>query len=141
MKYALIAIAGMLVAFMPTSSVTFTDVRGTPEADGILIQWTTGQEDGIRDFAVEKASQLDGQFYQVDGTISPKGGGSTYQYLDQAIYKTSTSSVFKYRIRVDGTDGSTSYSSEDGITVSYNFSQNLSGVAKRTWGSIKAMFR
>ncbi|MCL4510780.1 MAG: hypothetical protein M1470_06895 [Bacteroidetes bacterium] len=138
MKYLLIAFAALLMAFTPTASVTFTDVRGTPESDNILIQWWTSQEDGIKNFAVEKASQLDNQFYAI-GTVSPTGAGSAYQFSDNGIYKTTSSTIFRYRVRADGIDGSISFSKE--ITVSYNFSSSLSGVAKRTWGSIKAMFR
>ena len=138
MKYVLIAFAALLMAFSPTSSVTFTDVRGTPESDSIVLQWSTSQEDGLKDFVVEKASQLDNQFYAV-GTVYPTGAGSIYQYTDRGIYKTTSSTIFRYRVRADGNDGSVSYS--NAITVTYTYSANLSGVAKRTWGSIKAMFR
>ncbi len=137
MKYFLIAIALFLMALMPTSNVVFQDVRGSSTADGILIQWSTSVENGIKDFAIEKASQINNQYFQI-GTVTPTGAGSVYNFTDKQIYKTSSSSVFVYRIRADGNDNSVSYS--DPITVSYEFS-GLSGVAARTWGSIKAMFR
>ena len=138
MKYFLIAFAIFLMAFTLTSTVMFSDVRGTSESDGILIQWSTSQENGIKDFAVEKASQINNKFFEI-GTVTPTGGGSSYHYTDSQIYKTSSSSIFVYRVRADGNDGSTTYS--DNISVPYDFSSSLSGVAKRTWGSIKAMFR
>lgn len=137
MRYFLLAFAVFLVAFAPTSTVTFSDVRGTSEQDGILVQWSTSQESGIKDFAVEKASQINNQFFEI-GRVAPTGAGSIYQFTDKQIYKTTSSSVFVYRIRADGNDNSVVYS--DPITVSYDFS-GLSGVARRTWGSIKAMFR
>jgi len=139
MRYLLVALAAILTAFMFTSSVTFSDFRGSPSTDGILLQWSTSQENGIKDFAVEKASQLNGQFYQIDGTIAATGAGSSYQFTDKEVYKTTSSTYFIYRVRADGNDGSVSYS--DAKSVSYNYSSSLSGVAKRTWGSIKAMFR
>jgi len=138
MRYLLIAIAGILTAFSTTSSVLFSDFRASTSADGITLLWTTSQESGIRDFAVEKASQLNGQFYQIDGTIAAAGAGSTYQFTDKDLYKTASSTIYTYRIRADGNDGSTSYSN----TISQPYDpQGISGVAKRTWGSIKAMFR
>ncbi len=137
MKYLLTAAAIFLMALMPTSNVVFSDVRGSSVSDGILIQWSTSVESGIKDFAVEKASQINNKFFQI-GTVNPAGAGNVYQFTDKQIYKTSSSSVFVYRIRADGDDNSVTYS--DPITVSYEFS-GLSGVAARTWGSIKAMFR
>lgn len=139
MRHLIIVLAVFLVAFSPTSTVTFSDFRASSGTDGITLRWTTSQENGIKDFAVEKASQLNGQFYQIDGTIEATGAGSTYQFVDNDMYKTTSSTIFVYRVRADGYDGSVSYSGT--ITQPYDFSSGLSGVAKRTWGSIKAMFR
>ncbi len=140
MKHALIAFAFFLMAFSPmttTSTVTFSDVRGTSDSNGILLQWSTSQENGIKDFAIEKASQIDNKFFQI-GTVNATGAGSIYQYTDNSIYKSTSASIFIYRIRADGNDNTVSYSAP--VTVTYEFS-GLSGVARRTWGSIKAMFR
>ncbi len=139
MRYFLIAFAAIVVAFSPPVTVTFSDFGAKSGADGITLQWTTTQENGVKDFAVEKASQINGEFLQVDGTINATGAGSTYQFVDKEIYKTTSSTYFIYRIRADGFDGSVAYSGQ--IVQSYDFSNNISGVAKRTWGSIKAMFR
>jgi hypothetical protein len=139
MKYLLTAFAIFLVAFAPTSSVTFQDVRGTGESGGILIQWSTSIENGIKDFSVVRVSQVDGSYSSI-GTVNATGSGSTYQLMDRAIYKASSASLFVYRVLAISDDGSTTVGSSDPITVPYEF-QGLSGVAKRTWGSIKAMFR
>ncbi len=137
MKYFLIAFAVFLMAFAPSSSVTFSDVRGTSQSDGILIQWSTSQEDGVKDFSVVRVSPVDQSYSQV-ATVTATGAGSVYQVVDKAIYKASSASVFVYRILA--MSGSTEIASSSYITVTYEFS-GLSGVAKRTWGSIKAMFR
>jgi hypothetical protein len=141
MKYYVSALAALLVAFSPTSSVVFSDQypRASSGSAGITITWVTTQEIGIKDFAVEKASQLNGQFFQVDGTIAATGAGSTYQFVDNDLYKTTSTTIYTYRVRADGYDGNVSYSNT--ITQPYDFSSSISGVAKRTWGSIKAMFR
>jgi hypothetical protein len=141
MRYLFIALAAILVAFSPTSAVNFSDFRASSETGAIVVTWTTSQENGIKDFVVEKKSQLNGQFSPVDGsssTITAAGSGSTYRYTDTDLYKTTSSTLFIYRIRAEGYDGSTYYSGTQ--SVSYNFS-GVSGIAKRTWGSIKAMFR
>jgi hypothetical protein len=139
MKYLLAGFAILLMAFSLTSSVGFSDVRGTSESGGILIQWTTSSEDGIRDFSVVRVSQVDGSYSSI-GTVNAAGAGSNYQFLDRAIYKASSASVFVYRVLAMAEDGTTTVAASDPITVSYEFS-GLSGVARRTWGSIKAMFR
>ncbi len=66
-------------------------------------------------------------------TIQPKGSNSYYTYLDQSAYKIENM-LFIYRLKIVDTNGQASYSNE--VSVSHS----VSGV-KRTWGSIKAMFR
>ena len=58
-----------------------------------------------------------------------------YEYTDQTAFKTNDQ-VYKYRIEIVDKDGSLSYSKE--MSVLHN--NGISGV-KRTWGSIKALFR
>jgi hypothetical protein len=138
MRYVAGLFAIISLAFTPTSSVTYSDVRGSAEGDNIVIQWSTSQEDGVKAFVVEKSSQVDNQFYPI-GTVNPTGSGSVYQFTDKGIYKTTSSSIFIYMVRADGFDGSSTYSAQ--ITVPFTYQSSISGVAKRTWGSIKAMFR
>lgn len=70
--------------------------------------------------------------YMALGFVQPKGPNSSYQFVDKSAYKTSDA-FYRYRVAIVDNSGYTSYSQE--IAVS-----SLSGV-KRTWGSIKAMFR
>jgi len=140
MRYLFLAFAAVLTAFS-TFSVVFSDFRAASGSDGITLSWTTSQENGLQDFAVERETQPNSeQWNQIDGLIKPTGAGSSYSFIDKSdnLLKTSSTTLFVYRIRVDGTDGSVAYSSNS--SASYSFS-GLSGVAKRTWGSIKAMFR
>lgn len=75
MRYVAGLFAIISLAFTPTSSVTYSDVRGSAEGDNIVIQWSTSQEDGVKAFVVEKSSQVDNQFYPI-GTVNPTGAGS-----------------------------------------------------------------
>ena len=67
-------------------------------------------------------------------TIQPKGNNSFYSYIDQSIYKTKDV-IFIYQLKIVDNNMQNSYS-----RCEVSVSPNISGV-KRTWGSIKAMFR
>jgi hypothetical protein len=82
-------------------------------------------------FEVQRMAGVQGEYMGL-GRVQPQGSNSSYQFIDKSAYKTSDA-IYKYRLAIVNQDGSTSYSQE--LTV-----RSLSGV-KRTWGSIKAMFR
>ncbi len=101
------------------------------EGENVKLEWKTGEESNLKHFVIERRTQ---QSSYVDlTTIIPKGSNSFYSYLDESVYK-SSSFVFTYRLRIVENDNKVSYSSEVSVSPS------ISGV-KRTWGSIKAMFR
>lgn len=101
------------------------------EGENVKLEWKTGDESNLKNFVIERKTQ---QSSYIDiSTINSKGSNSFYTYIDESIYK-SSSYVFTYRLRIVDTDQKISYSSEVSVSPS------ISGV-KRTWGSIKAMFR
>jgi hypothetical protein len=101
------------------------------EGDDIRLEWKTTTEINIAHFIIQRRTP-DSDFIDL-ATVNPKGNNSVYSYLDQATYKM-TDLVFVYRLKIADNDGSLSYSNEVSV------SPDISGV-KRTWGSIKAMFR
>ena len=105
--------------------------HGRSEGDDVRLEWKTGEEINIQNFIVERKT-LQSSYIDI-ATIAPKGSNSYYFYLDQSAYKTEDM-VFVYRLKIVDTNGQASYSNE--VTVSHS----VSGV-RRTWGSIKAMFR
>ena len=105
--------------------------HGRSEGDDIRLEWKTREEVDLQNFKIERKTPQN-SFVEIS-TIQPKGSNSYYTYLDQSAYKASDL-IFIYRIKIVDTNGQTSYSNE--VTVSHS----VSGV-KRTWGSIKAMFR
>ncbi|OGU28417.1 MAG: hypothetical protein A2X67_03680 [Ignavibacteria bacterium GWA2_55_11] len=118
-------------------SVAYASViKGTPEGysigSGILIRWITEDETGIESFVVLRKNANDAEFVVVSSPISPKGNNSTYEFLDQSVFKGS-GGVFVYRVRA--VKGRTPVE-EVQFSVSHT-----SSAARRTWGSIKAMFR
>ncbi|MFA6597173.1 MAG: hypothetical protein WCS69_05560 [Ignavibacteriaceae bacterium] len=99
--------------------------------ENILVEWKTSEETNVKEFIVERCTpQSD---YVALETIKPKGSNSYYSFLDQNAYKV-TDVMFKYRIKI--VDNNNAVSTTQEVSVSHN----ISGV-KRTWGSIKAMFR
>lgn len=108
---------------------SFTAARSA--SGDVVLQWNTGEERDLRQFEVQRKAGPQGDYAPI-GTVEPKGSNSFYQFVDRSAYKTSDA-IYKYRLAIVSIDGSIGYSSE--LTVA-----GLSGV-KRTWGSIKAMFR
>lgn len=111
------------------ASVSYFHVRS--EGDNIKLEWQTSSESNLQNFVIERKTPQS-TFIEV-GSVSPKGGSSVYSYVDQNTYKTNDV-IFIYRLKLVDNDGSVSYSYE--TTVSHSVSS-----VKRTWGSIKAMFR
>ncbi len=101
------------------------------EGENVKLEWKTTTEANLADFIVQRKTP-DTQFTDLV-SISPTGNNSVYSYVDQAAYKM-TNPIFVYRLKIVDRDGSATYSSVVSV------SPNISGV-KRTWGSIKAMFR
>ncbi|PJB00286.1 MAG: hypothetical protein CO128_00990 [Ignavibacteriales bacterium CG_4_9_14_3_um_filter_30_11] len=103
----------------------------SPEDDNAVIRWTTAQETNISKYIIERRSPQ-GPFIELV-TINPTGSNSSYEYKDKGAYKTNDI-LFIYRLKIVDIDNTITYSDERSISL------NVSGV-KRTWGSIKAMFR
>lgn len=101
------------------------------EGENVRLEWKTSEEINLQDFIVQRRN-LNSTFTEITN-IKPKGSNSTYSFLDESAYKTNDL-VFIYRLEILENNGTASYSSE--VTISHN----VSGV-KRTWGSIKALFR
>ncbi len=101
------------------------------EGDNIRLEWRTQEEFNLQHFIIERRNPQTS--YIEISTIAPKGSNSYYVYVDENVYK-SNDLIFIYRLKIVENNGQVSYSKE--ITVSHS----VSGV-KRTWGSIKAMFR
>ncbi len=109
--------------------IDYFNVRS--EGDDVVVEWKTSQETNLDKFVVERRSPK-GVFIELE-IVKPKGSNSFYKYTDKGAYKT-TDLLFVYRLKIVDTDNQVTYSSEASISLS------VSGV-KRTWGSIKAMFR
>jgi len=102
----------------------------------IVVRWNTADETGVRKFDVMRAQRKEGtqDVFIVVMSVAAVGQPSEYTYTDESVFKVN-SGLFVYKVRVWFENGSFSDSE-----VSYPAAA-LSSAAKRTWGSIKAMFR
>lgn len=132
MNFKLSQILIILLATTVIFAGTFLEYfHASSEGDDIRLEWKTKEEINLQHFKIERKTPQSS--YVEIATIQPKGSNSNYSYLDQSTYKPADM-IFIYRLKIVDTNGQASYSNE--VTVSHN----VSGV-KRTWGSIKAMFR
>jgi len=96
----------------------------------IIVRWVSENEAGVRGYAIERKAGMDGPFITL--TVEPlfcKGNNEAYEFIDQSAFRT-TDNLYQYKITALGT-GAVYY-----VTVNHSVSS-----VRRTWGSIKAMFR
>lgn len=122
----------ILALFSAAFAGAYLDYFHAKSEDGqVKIEWRTGEEPDVKEFVLERKS-VNGPYMPI-ASLVPRGSNSVYEFVDDNAFKTEDV-VFIYRLKIVGHDGSNTYSSE--VSVSHS----ISGV-KRTWGSIKAMFR
>ncbi len=107
-------------------------MQARSDGNNVIIQWGTADESNTKEFVVERRAGTVGEFVMLT-TVASKGSNSFYEYIDQSAFKT-TGTIYQYRIKIVAKTGEVEYSKI--ITVSHNVSS-----VKRTWGSLKAMFR
>jgi hypothetical protein len=96
----------------------------------VVVSWQTSSETDVKDFVIQRSS-VKGGWVDI-ATIEPEADHS-YEYVDQSAYKT-TDAIYYYQLKIVDYNGSVSYSNKE--TVAHSVSS-----VKRTWGSIKALFR
>ncbi len=131
MKLTTIVITFLIIATVYAGAyIEYFHARS--ESDDIRLEWQTSEETNLQNFVIERKTPQS-TFTDI-ATIQPKGSNSFYSFTDQNAYKTNDM-VFVYRLKIVDNNNQISYSKD--ITVTHS----ISSIAKRTWGSIKAMFR
>ncbi|MBZ0200243.1 MAG: hypothetical protein K8H86_10270 [Ignavibacteriaceae bacterium] len=132
MKLLLTKVLVVLAFFSTVFAGAFLDYfQARSENENVRLEWKTGSEENLSNFVIErKTSQSN--FIDI-AVIEPKGDNSLYTYVDESAYK-SNDLIFVYRLRIVEKNNQFTHSSQVSVST------NLSGF-KRTWGSIKAMFR
>jgi len=127
---ALVAVVS--TAFAGTLPIKNGTLQARSDGNNVTVQWGTTDESAVKEFGVERRP-VNGTDFVLVSTIAPKGNNSYYEYVDQTAFKT-TGTVYQYRVRIVDANLGVTYS--DPISVSHSVSS-----VKRTWGSLKAMFR
>ncbi|MCX6170727.1 MAG: hypothetical protein NTX65_15405 [Ignavibacteriales bacterium] len=125
-SFLILLTAGLIIAGVDLRSFTAKSSGGN-----VVLNWETNSETNFTYFVVQRKT-VNGGYAEI-GNIYPKSD-RTYEFVDQTAFKTS-GQVYVYRLKIVDNDGNVSYSGE--VTVAHN---SISSV-KRTWGSIKALFR
>ena len=101
------------------------------DGNNIIIAWQAISETNLKQYIIQRKSG-NGDYIDVVW-INPRAD-MNYKFTDSEVFKT-TGSWYKYRLKIVDNDGSATYLEQLGM-----ISPNISSV-KRTWGSIKALFR
>jgi hypothetical protein len=116
------------------AGLTFEYFTAKTNAEGILVEWKTGDEGGTVKFEVERSASTPNSFIFVK-SVNAVGSNSYYSFQDNGVdFRSGSGSVYYYRLKCLTASGSYSYTNS--ITVVHT----VSGI-KNTWGSIKAIFR
>jgi hypothetical protein len=131
MKLSTIIVSFLIIATVYAGAyIEYFHARS--ETDNVRLEWQTSEETNLQKFVIERKTPQ-GSFTEV-ASVAPKGNNSNYIFTDQNAYKTNDM-VFVYRLKIVDNNDQVTYSAD--VTVTHS----ISSVAKRTWGSIKAMFR
>lgn len=105
---------------------------GRSDGSNVVLAWITDEEPNVARFEIERRTGTIGEFLYI-GSVQARGP-SEYQFIDHSSLRV-TSILYQYRIKIIFTNG-TPPQIVGPITVTHS----VSGVRK-TWGSIKALFR
>ncbi len=128
----------LFIAFTATifAAAEITGLNVSSDSDNAVITWTTnGQETAQQEFIINRKSG-NGNFQYLTTIPTNVSSPGNYQYIDNQIYKT-TDQIYTYQVVLVNKSNTNYYLSSEQANVIIG---NISGV-KRTWGSIKAMFR
>jgi hypothetical protein len=130
--FLLFAITGILFA-----QVSNFVVDPNTGGGGVRVSWTSGSESNVDHYEIYRRTGYSGPFTCVRGNISLLGDGHDYTIIDTYDLFKTNGTLFQYKMRVVYLNGSM-WENSTPISASYN---STSSTAKRTWGSIKSMFR
>ena len=101
------------------------------DGDNIILTWNSFEEPDVKHYEILRGPRKD--ILSSLNTVKAKGDNSSYTYVDETAYKTSET-VYAYGLVIVYNDGTKSEPMRTSLR------HGVSNV-KRTWGSIKALFR
>ena len=126
-----------LIAVLGVGTVLAIVIKDRPTAQSngsdVVIRWTTVDESGVQKFEVLRRSGWTGEFLVIGAIDQLRGNNSVYEFVDKSAFK-AAGGLYQYKVRI--LNGQSPAPETETVSVSH-----VSSAAKRTWGSIKAMFR
>jgi hypothetical protein len=130
-------IVPFFLALLMAATVSAIVIKDRPTAQStgsdVTIRWNTSDESGVVRFDVLRRSGTAGDFMVVGSIDQLKGNNSSYEFVDKSAFKT-TGGLYQYKVRI--INGQVPTPETEIVPVAH-----LTSTYKRTWGSIKAMFR
>jgi hypothetical protein len=127
------------LAVLASGFINAEVIKGSPTAYSngsyVIIRWVSEDETGVLAYKIERESGVSGAWVVLTSNFPTKGNNSSYEFIDENAFR--TADTF-YQYRISPVYDPSSGRSQDYYNVSVLHS--TSGV-RRTWGSIKAMFR
>ena len=131
-RIALIALVFVSILFSTLVAGAFIQqLSARSDSENIIISWQTNQESNLKHFAIMRGTDRDN--VSELAVVASKGSNSYYEYVDESAYKASDA-FYVYQVKIVDNDNTESFSGF--ISVDHSVSD-----VKRTWGSIKALFR
>ena len=126
----LLALVFLLPAIALSGAIKDGTLSAYSNGTNVIVRWVSEDERGVTGYSIERKAGVDGPFVPL--TLSPRecrGHNEAYEFLDQTAFRTADQ-LYQYKITAVGS-GAVYY-----VTVNHSVSS-----VRRTWGSIKAMFR
>jgi len=128
----IVAVAVSVGAF--AGGMDLKGVRATSNGSSIIVYWTSGDETGVTGYLVERRTLNSNAWTPL---VLPyrlaEGGNHDYSFEDNTAFRV-TDNIYQYQIIQVFSDG------RKGDPYRAVVTHKVSGI-RRTWGSIKAMFR
>jgi len=126
----------LVLALLAAVAVDAAVIKGTPSAfsngTNILVRWLSDDETGVTGYEIARKAGSSGPFVILTPSLQLKGSNSSYEFVDETAFRASDS-FYQYRITPLLSNGK---ADAYYVVVTHSVSS-----VRRTWGSIKAMFR
>lgn len=130
-SFPLISAWLVLILWSPSIGQVITEITGESSNDQAILEWTTGSEIEVVEFKIQRS--FDGVEFHTVKYVEPVGSRHTYRYIDDDLFK---ERLHTYYYRIETVLSGNRSELTRIIEVILSFS-----TIRRTWGSIKAMFR
>ncbi|MGA9117692.1 MAG: hypothetical protein WB626_13060 [Bacteroidota bacterium] len=130
---ALLLILAFPFLAAPAGVVKDGTLSATSDGVNITVRWVSEDEGTVGRYELERKSGLSGSFLPL-ATVPLRGNNTLYEYVDETAFRIA-GSIYQYQLRVTFHTGQSPVVYGP-ITVRHDVSS-----VRKTWGSIKAMFR